>query len=62
MMGMNQFDNVEQAQISNMHRSKLWRALDEWKGLVNKWEQEPFENIDVAAISLIAERFSKTVT
>ena len=62
MMGINQFENIEKAQISNMYRSKLWRALDEWKGLVNKWELEPFDKIDVAEISLIAERFTKTVT
>jgi len=44
-----------------MYRSKLWRALDEWKNLVTKWEQESFENIDVAEISKIAENFTKTV-
>ena len=45
------FEKVEIAQHNHLYRSKLWRALDEWTGLVSKWENTIFDKIDVATIS-----------
>lgn len=37
------FEMVEQAQHNHLYRSRLWRALDEWTGLVAKWESTIFD-------------------
>ena len=37
------FEMVELAQHNHLYRSRLWRALDEWTGLVAKWESTIFD-------------------
>jgi hypothetical protein len=37
------FEIVEQAQHNHLYRLRLWRALDEWTGLVARWESTIFD-------------------
>lgn len=50
-MDVTAFDYVEEARINMMYRARLWRALNEWKELIEKWKNSPFEFIEVTEIS-----------
>ena len=42
MKEVTQFQNVEIARHSNLHTSRLWRALSEWQTMVNQWRDTEF--------------------
>lgn len=46
-MDVSPFDNVETARINMQYRSRLWKAIHEWKELVESWIKSPFDMIDV---------------
>ena len=60
-MDISRFDNVEKAATDMSYRAKLWRAIHDWKELVDGWVKSPFDMIDVGEISIKADQFTKTV-
>lgn len=43
------------------YRARLWRAINDWKELVDGWVKSPFDMIEVSEISVKADNFTKTV-
>jgi dynein heavy chain len=60
-MEISRFDNVEKAASDMLHRSRLWRAIHEWKELVDNWVKSPFDMIEVSEISAKADQYTRTV-
>jgi hypothetical protein len=56
-----QFNNVEEARQAMSYRIRLWRALIEWKACINRWETDPFEDIEVEEITTKSDKLTKTV-
>ena len=56
-----QFNNVEEARQAISYRIRLWRALFEWKQSINRWQTDPFENIEVQEITTKSDKLTKTV-
>mmetsp|Transcript_7541 Transcript_7541/g.6882 ORF Transcript_7541/g.6882 Transcript_7541/m.6882 type:complete len:220 (+) Transcript_7541:2375-3034(+) len=59
-MDVTAFDYVEEARVAMMYRSKLWKALKQWKELINQWKNSLFEDINVDEISVKSDLFTKT--
>lgn len=60
-MDITAFDYVEEARINMTYRARLWRALSEWKQLIESWKSSPFEYIEVSEITQKADIYTKTV-
>jgi hypothetical protein len=54
-MDVSAFDNVEEARINMLYRSRLWTAIHEWKESVEMWVKSPFDMIEVTEISAKAD-------
>lgn len=60
-MDISKFDNVEEARQAMIFRARMWRALNEWSDLTEKWQTSPFDQIEVSEISAKADQFTKNV-
>lgn len=54
-MDLTSFDYVEDARIDMMYKARLWRALNEWIDLTERWQTSEFNSIDVKEISAKAD-------
>ena len=54
-----QFQDVEEARKNHVYRHKLWSALKDWQDYTDRWQVEPFEDIDIKQISQLSEQFTK---
>ena len=50
-MEVTNFNYVEEARIAMLYRSKLWKSLNEWIDLIERWKNAMFDEIDVNSIS-----------
>jgi len=49
-MPVSPFEYVEEARIAMLYRGRLWRAVNEWKDHVERWETSNFDKIEVSEI------------
>ena len=54
------FENLDAARDELGLRCLMWKSLDDWQSMSEKWFKTPFNNVDAAHISEKAERYYKT--
>lgn len=54
------FENLDAARDELGLRCLMWKSLDDWQSMSEKWFKTPFSNVDAAHISEKAERYYKT--
>jgi dynein heavy chain len=53
------FENLEDCREQMSLRCLLWRSLNEWQEMNEKWYKTPFSEVDAKGISTLADKFAK---
>jgi hypothetical protein len=56
------FSNVEAATSYHSQIQKLWEGLRDWQLYVDDWSKSVVEELDIAGMRTVTERFYKLVT
>jgi uncharacterized Zn finger protein (UPF0148 family) len=53
------FENLDECREQMTLRCLMWRSLNEWQDLNEKWYKTQFTEVDAKAITTLAEKYSK---